>query len=160
MIDLVLVAPEIPGNTGAIIRLCANTGTRLHLVEPLGFSLETAQLRRAGLDYHDLASTSVWPTFSACRDALGTRDGRWYATTSHATRSYTDVGFRADDVVVFGSEADGLGHDVLALFEEDHQLTVPMQPNNRSLNLSNTAAIITYEAWRQMAFIGATGVVL
>ena len=155
MIDLILVAPEIPGNTGAIIRLCANTGARLHLVQPLGFSLDSSQLRRAGLDYHDLATMTVWPDFAACRGGIAAPNDRWFATTSRANRRYTDVTFHADDVVVLGCEASGLPIEVLDDFTEKQRIAIPMRPNNRSINLANAAAIITYEAWRQLAFESA-----
>ena len=158
MINLVLVAPEIPGNTGAIIRLCANTGARLHLVQPLGFSLESSQLRRAGLDYHDLATMQVWPDFAACRGGIDVSNDRWFATTGRATRRYTDVAFQADDVIVFGCEASGLPDEVLNDFTDMQCLSIPMRPNNRSINLANAAAIITYEAWRQLAFESAISV--
>lgn len=162
MIDLVLVAPEIPGNTGAIIRLCANTGARLHLVEPLGFSLETAQLRRAGLDYHDLANVRVWPTFGECRARLTPPDDpqpvrpAWYATTGRGTVRYSDVLFNRNDVFVFGCESQGLDDAMLDTFPIDHRIRIPMQPNNRSLNLANAAAVIAFEAWRQHDFAGGS----
>ena len=162
MIELVLVAPEIPGNTGAIIRLCANTGARLHLVEPLGFSLETAQLRRAGLDYHDLANVMVWPTFAECRARLAASSNAtqasasWYAATGRGSVRYSDVMFQRDDVLVFGCESRGLDDAVLDTFPIDHQIRIPMQPNNRSLNLANAAAVVAFEAWRQHDFAGGS----
>ena len=156
MFEIVLVAPEIPGNTGAIIRLCANTGARLHLVEPLGFSLEAAQLKRAGLDYHDLALMTVWDNFNECRTNVGNSASVWYATTGKATRHHTDVDFAPIDVVVFGCESTGLDDDALAQFAPNHRIRIPMQPNNRSLNLSNAAAVVVYEAWRQHGFAGAS----
>jgi tRNA (cytidine/uridine-2'-O-)-methyltransferase len=151
---LVLVAPEIAPNTGNIIRLCANVGARLHLVEPLGFSLEDKLLRRAGLDYHDLAEVQRHADWSACLAALG--DRRRFALSSHATGPrYDDVAFEADDVIVFGCESVGLPTEVLTGFPESNQLRIPMQPNNRSLNLSNACAVVLFEAWRQRGFAGA-----
>jgi len=153
VLDVVLVAPQIANNTGNIIRLCANAGTRLHLVEPLGFSLDDRSLRRAGLDYHELAEMHRWATWEACRAGIG-KDRRWFATTSAATHRYDDVEYRASDVVVFGCEADGLPSDVLAQFAADARVYIPMQPDNRSINLANAVAIVVYEAWRQHGFAG------
>jgi tRNA (cytidine/uridine-2'-O-)-methyltransferase len=153
MLDLVLYQPEIPPNTGNIIRLCANSGTKLHLVEPLGFKLEDKQLRRAGLDYHEFADLTVHATWAACKDALGSR--RRYALTTKATRWYSDVIFEERDVFVLGPETRGLPPEVLAEFDDAVRLRVPMRVDSRSLNLSNTAAVIVYEAWRQLGFKGA-----
>ena len=154
-LDLVLVAPQIAGNTGNIIRLCANVGARLHLVQPLGFGFEDAALRRAGLDYHDLADVQIWGTWAECRAGIG-ESGRWFATTTRdPERRYDDVGYRDGDVVVFGCEATGLADDVLAEFPRDRRLHIPMRPSNRSLNLSNAVSVLAYEAWRQRGFDGA-----
>ena len=153
MFELVLYQPEIPPNTGNIIRLCANSGTKLHLVEPLGFSLEDKQLIRAGLDYHEFASLTVHADWAACKQALGQR--RLFALTTKATRWHADVRFEAGDVFVLGPETRGLSMEVLEEFTEDHRLRLPMQPQVRSLNLSNAAAVIVYEAWRQVGFAGA-----
>jgi tRNA (cytidine/uridine-2'-O-)-methyltransferase len=151
---LVLVAPEIAPNTGNIIRLCANVGATLHLVEPLGFSLEDKLLRRAGLDYHDLADVQHHGDWKACLLALG--DRRRFALSSHAAGPrYTDIAFQADDVIVFGCESVGLSAEVLGDFPVTNQLRIPMQPNNRSLNLSNACAVVLFEAWRQLGFAGA-----
>jgi tRNA (cytidine/uridine-2'-O-)-methyltransferase len=152
MFDVVLVEPEIPPNTGNAIRLCANAGARLHLVEPLGFSLDDRQLRRAGLDYHDLASIHVHARWEDCRGEL--RGRRFFAYSSRARLRYDAVAYREGDVLVFGRETDGLAAEFLAQFPEDHRLCLPMHPGNRSLNLSNAVAIVVYEAWRQCGFEG------
>jgi len=153
MFELVLYQPEIPPNTGNIIRLCANSGTKLHLVEPLGFSLEDKQLIRAGLDYHEFASLTVHADWEACKQVLGPR--RCFALTTKATRWHTDVHFEAGDVFVMGPETRGLPPEVLAEFSAENRLRLPMQPQVRSLNLSNAAAVIVYEAWRQVGVAGA-----
>ena len=149
--NVVLVHPQIASNTGSVVRLCANVGARLHLVEPLGFTLDDAALKRGGLDYHELASTTCWPSWDACRAGVGT-SSRWYATTAHASRRYDTVEYQADDVIVFGREADGLSQLVLSTFDDDHRLAIPMQPGNRSINLSNAVSIVVYEAARQRGF--------
>jgi tRNA (cytidine/uridine-2'-O-)-methyltransferase len=155
MLEIVLVAPQIASNTGSIIRLCANVGARLHLVRPLGFSLDDAALRRGGLDYHELVDTSCWDTWAECRAALGTQR-RCFATTAAAEyRRYDDVAYRAGDVVVFGCEADGLPATVLAEFAVEDRLRIPMRPSNRSLNLANAVSVVAYEAWRQHDFAGS-----
>lgn len=153
MFDVVLLAPEIPPNTGNVIRLAANTGVRLHLVEPLGFSLDDRQLKRAGLDYHDLARTRVHASWDACRATLEGR--RLFALTTRGTRRYTDVAYAADDVLLFGMETRGLPEDVLGAIEPARRLRLPMRAANRSLNLSNAVAVVVYEAWRQLGFAGA-----
>ena len=150
MFEIVLVHPEIPPNTGNVIRLAANTGARLHLVEPLGFTLEDKQLKRAGLDYHDLASVTVHPSWSACRAALAGK--RMFALTTKAKRSYAEMRYRDGDVFVFGREADGLPEAILDEFSPGTRLMLPMRPGNRSLNLSNSVAVVIYEAWRQAEF--------
>jgi tRNA (cytidine/uridine-2'-O-)-methyltransferase len=153
MFDLVLVHPEIPPNTGNTIRLAANTGARLHLVEPLGFSLDDRQLKRAGLDYHDLAGMKVHRSWADCRNTLG--DRRMFAFSTKASRLYTAVEYREGDVFVFGRETAGLPEDILEAFAPEHRLKLPMRPGNRSVNLSNTVAVVTFEAWRQLGFPGA-----
>ena len=153
MIDIVLVHPEIPPNTGNVIRLAANTGARLHLVRPLGFSLDDKQLKRAGLDYHDLASLKLHADWNACRDALGGR--RIFALTTRAARNYSQVKFEDDDVLVFGAETAGLPDELLDQFQLEMRLKLPMLPGNRSLNLSNAVAVVVFEAWRQLGFRGA-----
>ena len=152
MFELVLYQPEIPPNTGNIIRLCANSGTKLHLVKPLGFSLEDKQLIRAGLDYHEYANLVVHEDWTACKQALGQR--RRFALTTKATRWHADVQFEKGDVFVLGPETRGLPPEVLAEFSEENKLRLPMQPEVRSLNLSNAAAVMIYEAWRQSGFAG------
>ncbi len=155
MLEVVLVAPQIATNTGNIIRLCANVGARLHLVRPLGFELDSAALRRGGLDYHELTDTRVWDDWDGCHVALGTR--RWFATTSTGPhRRYDDVDYREGDVVVFGCESSGLGEPFLATFPPEHRLHIPMRPANRSLNLGNAVGVVLYEAWRQHGFSGAS----
>ncbi len=153
MLHLVFVEPCIPGNTGNAIRTAAATGTHLHLVEPLAFSLADAQLRRAGLDYHDLAVVTVHASTAALWDALG--PARVFAFTSHADVSYTDIAYRDGDVLVFGGEPDGLPQRVLDDPHITERVRIPMLAGRRSLNLSNSAAIATYEAWRQLGFAGA-----
>jgi tRNA (cytidine/uridine-2'-O-)-methyltransferase len=150
MFDIVLVHPEIPPNTGNVIRLAANTGAGLHLVEPLGFSLADKQLKRAGLDYHDLASVKVHADWPACRAALAGR--RMFALTTRAKTSYAEVRYRDGDVFVFGPEAAGLPEAILAEFSPATRLSLPMRPGNRSLNVSNAVAVTVYEAWRQQGF--------
>ena len=153
MLALVLFQPEIPPNTGNIIRLCANSGTQLHLVEPMGFTLEDKRLLRAGLDYHEFAHLTVHKSWDACKQQLPLQ--RFFALTTKASRWHSDVKFEAGDVFVLGPETRGLPPEVLAEFEQENRLRLPMQPDSRSLNLSNAAAVIVYEAWRQLGFKGA-----
>ncbi|BCN55192.1 putative tRNA (cytidine(34)-2'-O)-methyltransferase [Prescottella equi] len=144
--------PRIPPNTGNAIRMVAGTGCELHLVGPLGFDLSEPKLRRAGLDYHDLASVTVHENLEAAWDAL--RPERVFAFTAHASASYADLAYQPGDVLLFGPEPTGLAQDVL---EDPHvtaQVRIPMVPGRRSLNLSNAAAVVTYEAWRQHGFAG------
>jgi tRNA (cytidine/uridine-2'-O-)-methyltransferase len=151
---IVLVAPQIGTNTGNIIRLSANVGAQLYLVEPLGFSLDDAALRRAGLDYHDLADVTVVPSWAAARTMLG--DGRrWFALSSRGATGVYDAEYRGGDVFVFGPEREGLSDETLADFECQRTLRIPMRPANRSLNLANAVAVVVYEAWRQTGFVGA-----
>ena len=152
MFDVVLFQPEIPPNTGNAIRLCANTGARLHLVRPLGFTLEDAQLRRAGLDYHEFTQMRVHPDWESCMKTFG--DARRLAFTRRATHRYDAVRYREGDVLVFGAETAGLPEEVLARFDEGERLKLPMRPGNRSLNLSNAIAVVVFEAWRQQGFAG------
>ncbi len=151
MFDIVLVQPEIPPNAGNVIRLAANTGARLHLVEPLGFSMDDRQLKRAGLDYHELANVHTHPSWEELRKILVGR--RMFALTTRATRLYTDVRYAADDVFVFGAETRGLPQPILDEIPE--RLRLPMRPANRSLNLSNAVAVVVFEAWRQLGFDGS-----
>jgi len=153
MIDIVLYTPEIPPNTGNVIRLAANTGARLHLIEPLGFSMDNRQLRRAGLDYHELANVRRYADWNACRSALAGR--RLFALTTRGETHYADVRYAPDDAFVFGAETRGLPDDLLAGFPQERRLRLPMRPGNRSLNLSNAVAVVVFEAWRQLDFSGA-----
>ena len=156
MFSVVLVHPEIPPNTGNVIRLTANTATDLNLVEPLGFRMDDRELKRAGLDYHEYTRVRVHRDFAACRAALdGASARRWFAFTTAAERSLYDARFRAGDVLVFGCETAGLPDAVLAGFSADARLRIPMRPGVRSHNLSNAVAVAVYEAWRQAGFAGA-----
>lgn len=150
MFHIVLHQPEIPPNTGNIIRLCANTGATLHLVRPLGFTLDKRSLRRAGLDYDDLATVRVHADLAACRAALAA--SRWFAIETGGARCYSDIAYEPGDVLLFGSERTGLPPAVLATFPAAQHLSLPMRPGNRSLNLSNAVAVVAYEAWRQVGF--------
>ena len=153
---VVLVHPEIPPNTGNVIRLTANTATRLHLVEPLGFRMDDRELKRAGLDYHEYASVRVHRNFAACRAALDEEaPRRWFAFTADGPSSLYATRFQPKDVLVFGRESTGLPDDVRAHFAPDATLRIPMRPGVRSLNLSNAVAVAVYEAWRQNGFAGA-----
>jgi tRNA (cytidine/uridine-2'-O-)-methyltransferase len=149
MFSVVLLQPEIPPNTGNIIRLCANTGTSLHLVEPLGFELHQKSLRRAGLDYHDLASVTVWPDLMTCREQSR---GRLLCFSTRAARCYSDMNYVPGDLLLFGPETRGLPEEVLASVAPENRLCIPMRSGNRSLNLSNSVAVVVYEAWRQQGF--------
>jgi tRNA (cytidine/uridine-2'-O-)-methyltransferase len=153
MFDVVLFQPEIPPNSGNAIRLCANTGSRLHLIEPLGFDLSDRQLKRAGLDYHDLTVLTVHRSLDACLDTLG-RDRRVLAFSARGTVDAFAVAYRTDDVLLFGPETRGLPADVLERIPAEQQLRLPMRPGNRGLNLSNAVAVVVYEAWRQHGFAG------
>jgi tRNA (cytidine/uridine-2'-O-)-methyltransferase len=150
MFHVVLYEPEIPPNTGNIIRLCANTGSVLHLIEPLGFTLDRPAVRRAGLDYAELATVRVHGSLAACRSALG--NARLFAIETGAARTYAEARFQLGDALLFGPETRGLPRDVLAAIAPSQHLAIPMRPGNRSLNLSNAVAIVVYEAWRQMDF--------
>ncbi|MDX1706001.1 tRNA (cytidine(34)-2'-O)-methyltransferase [Pseudidiomarina sp.] len=152
MFHVALFNPVMPANTGNIIRLCANNGCQLHLIEPLGFDFEEKKLRRAGLDYHDLSKLVRYPDFSTFKEAMGKR--AIYAITTKGTARYTEISFQADDVLLFGSETGGLDPEVMEQIAPRHRLRIPMQPNNRSLNLSNAVAIVTYHAWDQQGFAG------
>jgi tRNA (cytidine/uridine-2'-O-)-methyltransferase len=159
-LHVVLFEPEIPPNTGNAIRLCANTGARLHLVKPLGFRLDARSVRRSGLDYAELAEVTVHDDFAACLESLaggrGADSVRWYALTTQGAVSYESVGFAGGDVVVFGPETRGLPAAVLASCPPERRLRIPMQPGARSLNLSNAVAVVVYEAWRQLGWAGST----
>ena len=153
MFEIVLFQPEIPPNTGNIIRLCANTGARLHLIEPLGFNFEDRQLERAGLDYRDLAEVTLHADWRACCAMLGA-NRRLFAFSARGTTRYSDLKYAAGDVFVFGPESTGLTDAMLAEFDSGMRVRLPMLAARRSLNLSNTVAIVVYEAWRQEAFEG------
>lgn len=152
MVAVVLVSPEIPPNTGNVIRLCANTGSPLHLVEPLGFTLEDKQLRRAGLDYHEMANVTTHRDWASCAAGFGAR--RLLAFTTRGATRLDEVAFRPDDVLVFGAETAGLPEEVLARFPAGNRVRLPMIPGNRSLNLSNAVAVAVFEALRQQGFPG------
>ncbi|MCC7546783.1 MAG: tRNA (cytidine(34)-2'-O)-methyltransferase [Burkholderiales bacterium] len=147
MFDVVLFQPEIPPNTGNVIRLCANTGSRLHLVEPLGFRMDDRELRRAGLDYHEYTRVQVHPDWAACDAALAGR--RMFAFSTRAARCFDEPAYRPGDVLVFGAETSGLPGELLEAFAPERRLRLPMLPGNRSINLSNAVAVAVFEAWRQ-----------
>jgi tRNA (cytidine/uridine-2'-O-)-methyltransferase len=153
MFHVILYQPEIPPNTGNIIRLCANTGARLHLIEPLGFELDEPRLRRAGLDYREYADVEIHPHLDDCLGGIGR--ARTFLFSSHAPTPYTAVRFSPGDALVFGPETRGLPDEVIGSVPEDRCLTLPMLVGNRSLNLSNAVAVAVYEAWRQQGFDGA-----
>jgi tRNA (cytidine/uridine-2'-O-)-methyltransferase len=154
MFDIILYQPEIPPNTGNIIRLCANTGSQLHLIEPLGFTLEDKQLVRAGLDYHEFAKLQVHKTLQHCLAAFD--PARVFALTTKGSQSFHQGKYRSGDAFLFGPESRGLPAEVLGRFDASRRMRLPMLPDNRSLNLSNTVAVAVYEAWRQCGFEGAT----
>lgn len=151
-LSIVFHTPEIPGNTGNAIRLAAVTGAHLHLVEPLGFDLSDAKLRRAGLDYHDLAHVTVHPTLEDVWETLG--DRRVIAFTTHTQDSFADIAYQPGDVLLFGRESTGLPDEVVSDPHVDLQVRIPMRPSRRSLNLANSASIAVYEAWRQHGYPG------
>ena len=154
MFHVVLVEPEIPPNTGNVIRLCANTGAQLHLVQPLGFDLHDKRLRRAGLDYHEYATVKVHASFDALVGVERPDPARMYALTTEASRRFADAAFRPGDWFVFGSETRGLSPGLRERFAQQQRLRLPMRPGNRSLNLSNAVAVVVYEAWRQCGYTG------
>jgi tRNA (cytidine/uridine-2'-O-)-methyltransferase len=150
MFDVILYQPEIPPNTGNIIRLCANTGARLHLVKPLGFSLEDKQLLRAGLDYHEFATITVYESWAECTEHF--KDRRLFAVSTKGAQQYDVVNYTVGDIFVFGPESRGLPAEILRSVADQQRIRVPMVPGNRSLNLSNAVAVVIYEAWRQVGF--------
>ncbi len=156
MFNVVLVEPEIPPNTGNVIRLCANTGARLHLVEPLGFDLTDKQLRRAGLDYHEYATVKVHASFDALLASACCDLQRMFAFTTRGTRRLGEVAFAPGDWFVFGAETRGLPEPLRQRFAPEQRLRLPMRAGNRSLNLSNAVAVIVYEAWRQQGYAGGS----
>ncbi len=156
MFHVVLVEPEIPPNTGNVIRLCANTGAQLHLVEPLGFPLDDARMRRAGLDYHEYAQMQVHRDWASFIDALKPDPARVFAFTTHGSSVFSELRFAPGDVFVFGSETRGLAPELRESFPPSQRIRLPMRPGNRSLNLSNTVAVTVFEAWRQQGFVGGS----
>ena len=153
MLNIVLFQPEIPPNTGNIVRLCANSGFALHLIEPLGFDLDEKKVRRAGLDYHELTNVKRYPDFQAYVDAHP--DSRLFACTTKGQKYHHQVEYQAGDSLVFGPETRGLPDDVLAAMGKDNWVRIPMKPDSRSMNLSNSVAVFVFEAWRQLDFEGA-----
>ena len=155
MFHIVLVHPEIPPNTGNVIRLAANTGCSLDLVEPLGFSMEDKLLQRAGLDYHEYAEVRRHASWSAFVDTCRPERARLFAFTTRGARRFAEVAWQAGDWLVFGAETAGLPEDVRSGFDDPHKVRLPMRPGQRSLNLSNTVAVVVFEAWRQIGYAGA-----
>jgi tRNA (cytidine/uridine-2'-O-)-methyltransferase len=149
-VNVVLVQPEIPPNTGNIIRLCANTGARLHLIRPLGFSLDARSVRRAGLDYRELAQLREHASLTDCLASLG--GPRWFAVTTRGAVCYDAIAYEDGDALVFGPETRGLPDEILAECPAERRVRIPMRPASRSLNLSNAVSIVVYEAWRQAGF--------
>lgn len=150
MFDVILYQPEIPPNTGNIIRLCANTGAMLHLVKPLGFSLDDKQLVRAGLDYHEFATITVHNGWAECAERF--KDRRLFAVSTKGAQRYDLIEYAKGDVFLFGPESRGLPAEILGAVSEQQRIRLPMVPGSRSLNLSNTVAVMVYEAWRQLGF--------
>ncbi|HQU29710.1 MAG: tRNA (cytidine(34)-2'-O)-methyltransferase [Nitrospirales bacterium] len=153
MLDIVLYQPEIPPNTGNIIRLCANTGYGLHLIQPLGFELDDKRARRAGLDYHEMARVEVYAQLQDYLEAR--RPSRVLGITTKGQRFYHDVSFAPGDALLFGPETRGLPPEVLEALPPAHRLRIPMRPGSRSMNLSNAVAVLVYESWRQLQFSGS-----
>lgn len=152
MFHIALLEPEIPPNTGNIIRLCANTGCSLHLIEPLGFELDDKRLRRAGLDYHEFAAVKSYASLDACLAAV--QPERVFALSTKGTRCFSEVAFKPGDMFLFGPESRGLPASIREGLPQDQVLRIPMRPDSRSLNLSNSAAVLIFEAWRQQGFAG------
>ena len=155
MFHIVLYEPEIPPNTGNVIRLAANIGAALHLIRPLGFDLDHAKLRRAGLDYHEFTAVKAHDDFASFLNTVAPK--RIFALTTKGTRRFTEVEFQTGDAFVFGPETRGLPAELLATLEAPQKLLIPMTPGGRSLNLSNAVAVMLFEAWRQIGFAGARG---
>ena len=149
---VVLYQPEIPPNTGNIIRICANTGANLHLIRPLGFDRDDNRMRRAGLDYHDFTCVTLHDSLAACQQQLHTN--RWFAMTTKSSRNFAEAAFNTQDALLFGPETQGLPDELLARWPEDRKLRIPMQASSRSINLANSVAITLYEAWRQRGYDG------
>jgi tRNA (cytidine/uridine-2'-O-)-methyltransferase len=153
-LHIVLYEPEIPGNTGSIIRLCANTGAALHVIKPLGFEMDDKRLRRAGLDYHEFASVMQWESLAHYREQNS--DRRLVAVETCGVARHSNFSFSNSDALLFGSETKGLPEEVLASLSHDHVVKLPMLPNSRSLNLANAVSVVVYEAWRQRDYPGAS----
>ena len=154
MFHVVLVEPEIPPNTGNIIRLCANAGAQLHLIEPLGFPLDDAKMRRAGLDYHEYVKMKVHRDWTAFLAAESPDPARMFALTTHGSTPFASIAFQPGDYFIFGAETRGLDPALRESFAAEQRIRLPMRPDNRSLNLSNTVAVVVYEAWRQHGYAG------
>jgi len=153
MLSIILYQPEIPPNTGNIIRLCANTGCQLHLIEPLGFELEDKKLRRAGLDYAEFARVKSWKNLDECIEANDFN--RVFACSTKGTQNYAEASYVDGDAFVYGPETRGLPEEYLQSLPKDQVIRIPMLAQSRSMNLSNSVSVITYEAWRQLGFVGA-----
>lgn len=152
MFHVILYQPEIPPNTGNVIRLCANSGATLHLIEPLGFDISEKAVRRAGMDYAELANVRTWPSLEECLTT--TAPSRWFAVSTRGAQRYDQVRYTAGDAFVLGPETRGLPQEILDRCPAAQRVRLPMRPGNRSLNLSNAAAVLVYEAWRQLGFCG------
>lgn len=152
MFHVILYQPEIPPNTGNVIRLCANSGATLHLIEPLGFDISDKAVRRAGMDYAELANVRTWPTLEDCLTTVA--PARWFAVSTRGAQRYDQVRYAAGDAFVLGPETRGLPQEVLDRCPPAQRVRLPMRPGNRSLNLSNAAAVLVFEAWRQLDFAG------
>jgi tRNA (cytidine/uridine-2'-O-)-methyltransferase len=150
MFNLILYQPEIPPNTGNAIRLCANTGCKLHLIKPFAFELDEKRVRRAGLDYHEMAAVREWDSLDQCLNTIGAP--RWFAISTRGTTRFDQPLYTSGDAFVFGPETSGLPQDILALCAAENRLRIPMVPDNRSLNLSNAVAVVAFEAWRQLGY--------
>lgn len=150
---LILYQPEIPPNTGNVIRMSANAGARLHLIRPLGFDISEKSVRRAGMDYSELAHMEVWDSLPQCMQALNSP--RWFAISTRGVTRYDQAEFAPGDAFLFGRETRGLPQEIIDSCPSSQRLRIPMRPGNRSLNLSNAVAVVTYEAWRQLGFVGA-----
>lgn len=153
MIEVALYEPEIPQNTGAIIRLCANMGTKLHLIEPLAFDLSEKKVRRAGLDYHELTNVIKYPNFDAFLEAM--QGKKLFACTTKTTGFHSNASYTEDSVLLFGPETRGLPKEIIDSLPMDQRVRIPMVPDSRSLNLANSVSVIAYEAWRQLGYHGA-----
>jgi len=154
MFHVILYQPEIPPNTGNAIRLCANTGCQLHLIRPFAFDLEEKKVRRAGLDYHEMAAVHEWDSLGQCLTTIGA--ARWFAISTRGSTRFDQPRYETGDAFVFGPETRGLPAEILEMCAADHRVRIPMKPDNRSLNLSNAVAVVVFEAWRQLGFRGGS----